>query len=223
MSTLKLYLENSNIFQVTAVVEETGFTDGRPWVRLNRTIFHPQGGGQKADRGRIGEVPVLHVAHAEEGEVRHFVAHSAPFSTGQQVELHLDPVWRALGARTHSAGHLIAALVEQRFRSLRAVAGHHWPGEARVEFEGSVVSPEEVASALIDDIQKVISFDPLISVVGDPYVERSIQIGDFAPVPCGGTHVRSLAALDGMQVDKVRSKSGRLRVSYSIPTQPLAQ
>ncbi len=157
------------------------------------------------------------MAHASDGEVDHFIEFGATFSPGQVVSLRVESPWRALGARYHSGGHLIAALAEKRFGVLHAVAGHHWPGEARVEFECDDALPGDVAAALSDDLVRAISANLPVCVVGDPYANRSVQIGDFAPVACGGTHVRTLSALYGISIEKARMKSGKLRVSYSVP------
>ena len=112
------------------------------------TLFHPQGGGQKADRGTIGGRAVTHVAHADGGEVNHYLDSTDGLSVGDAVEIAVDAEWRQLNARWHTAGHLIAAVVEKLFPTLQGVAGHHWPGEGRVEFApGDVPAAEEVAAS----------------------------------------------------------------------------
>ena len=55
---------------VTEVIE-TGEADGRPWARVNGTIFHPEGGGQPADHGRMDEARVVDVQTAEGGRIFH--------------------------------------------------------------------------------------------------------------------------------------------------------
>lgn len=221
MTTKKLYLEDSHITQATAIVTDFGTApDGRFWVRLDRTIFHPQGGGQKADRGTIGGTRITHVAHAAGNEADHFMELNGAFGRGQLVELQLDEDWRHLNAGYHSGGHLIAALVESRFSGLRAISGHHWPGEARIEFETSHEPVAlEITDAIAEDLCEIVSKDLLVRVVGEPYSDRSIQIGDYRPVPCGGTHVSRLSHLHGIGVEKVRVKSGKVRVSYSVTTE----
>ena len=69
MTTHKLYMHNPQQYHHTTTI--TAITGGdKPVVRLAETIFHPQGGGQKADRGTIGDMIVTHVVHADGGEGR---------------------------------------------------------------------------------------------------------------------------------------------------------
>jgi len=218
MGTKKLYLEDCTTLNGEAVIVDAGSTDdGKPWVRLDVTIFHPQGGGQKADRGVIGSVDVVHVAHAANGFVDHVLASPAAFTRGQRVALAVDRGWRRTNARLHSGGHLLAAVVEAAFPGLRTLAGHHWPGEARIEVEGnSLPSTDQIVPALERALAVAVSSDAAVDIIGNPYESRAIQIGDYPPVSCGGTHVRRLGELAGIRLDKVKLKSGRLRVSYSL-------
>lgn len=217
MATRKLYLGDSTLLQAAATVRDFGVTeDGQAWVRLDETIFHAQGGGQKADRGTIGDGRVLHVAHAGDDEVDHFVDSVAWFKIGERVELCIDKDWRRVNARHHTGGHLIAALVEARYPDLKAVAGHHWPDEARVEFDcDSKRDVEQLEHHLKHDIASVIDADLSVHVVGDPFTDRYIQIGQYSAVPCGGTHLQRLSELAEVRVTRVRMKSGKIRVSYS--------
>ena len=87
--TEKRYLfehELAGASRVTAVGED----ERRHWVRLDRTWFHAQGGGQKADQGTISGAEVVHVAHAEDGEVNHYLSGPPPFATGDEVHLEVD-------------------------------------------------------------------------------------------------------------------------------------
>jgi Ser-tRNA(Ala) deacylase AlaX len=212
----KRYLEEHTLYG-KATVTETGADERGAWVRLSETVFHPQGGGQKADRGTIGGAAVLHVAHSEGGEVNHYVEEAAPFVVGQEVEIVVDAGWREMNARLHTGGHLFAAVAEERWPALVAVAGHHWPGEARVEFEigeGAIPAGEELSAVLQKSLEEAIQADLPVRVVGDPYSSRAIQIAAHRAIPCGGTHLDRTGALAGLAVTSVRTKSGRLRISY---------
>jgi len=84
---------------------------------LDKTIFHPQGGGQPNDEGFIRHVDgdyrfklnsltikddvIWHVGVFEPEEAKEH------FTTGSNVECNVDEVKRRLYARVHSAGHLL--------------------------------------------------------------------------------------------------------------------
>lgn len=212
--TVKHYLASdalTGMATVTAIGAEPA-----PHVRIDTTLFHPQGGGQRGDRGRIGPARVLDTRHAAEGEVDHFVESVDGLAVGDVVEIAVDPDHRREGARLHSAGHLLADAVQAIRPGLHAVAGHHWKGEARVEFEGAVAVDEALAGDLAAKIAELVAAALPVRVVGDPHASRALAIGDFAPVGCGGLHVSSTAELVGLSVTGIRSRKGRLRVSYEV-------
>jgi alanyl-tRNA synthetase len=210
--TLKRYLYEPTLGG-SAVITEIG-SDEQFWIRLNQTWFHPQGGGQKADKGTVDDIPVIHVAHFD-GEVNHYVEMLTGLEIGKEVSLKVDPGWRRTNAKSHTAGHLIAAIAESLFPGIKAVSGHHWPGEARVEFSGKPLpTADEVLKRLSDALSQAIGDGLPVEIIGDPLVSRSIQIGEFSAVPCGGTHLENLDSLDEVELTKVKIKSGKLRVSY---------
>jgi len=212
--TVKSYLASPDISDA-ATITHVG-DDGRPFVRLSETLFHPQGGGQKADRGTIAGRAVTHVAHADGCEVNHYLNSTDGLSIGDAVELFVDAECRQLSARWHTAGHLIAAVVERLFPNLQGVAGHHWPGEGRVEFSpGDGASAEEVAARLPDALVEAVRADLPVRVIGDPFSNREVVVGDSRPVGCGGTHLPSVGGL-AVTVTGVKAKGGKLRVSYAV-------
>lgn len=214
MATEKLYLHSSAL---TGDAIVTGLIDGeRKVVRLSRTLFHPQGGGQRADVGTIGGVAVLDVRHAEGGEVDHVVADFGALKLGSTVAISIDGAKRLLHARIHSAGHMIADAAVTAAPNLVAKSGHHWPAEGRVEFEGEVADTNAFVAALQAEVDRLIAADLPVAMLGDPNSSRQIQIGNGLAVGCGGTHVASLAQLEQVTIRKVQQKKGVLRVSYGV-------
>lgn len=213
MPTLKCYLFEKNLTG-SAVVAAIGQDDGQHWVRLDRTWFHPQGGGQKSDRGTISGVTTTHSAKVGD-EVNHYVEDASVFVVGQEVPVEVDAEWRQANSTLHSSGHLIASVAHDRFPGLRAVAGHHWPGEARVEFEGEQLPDlEHFRRELAAGVLRAVEEDLPIFIVGDPLVARAIQVGTFAAIPCGGTHMDRAGELSALEVAGIKVKGERLRVSY---------
>lgn len=75
-------------------------------VRLERSYFHPESGGQPADRGTIGGVSVTDVT-LEDGEAVHHLADSPRLSVGRRVLCSIDRPFRLYCMRAHTAGHLL--------------------------------------------------------------------------------------------------------------------
>src|SRR5437660_37553 len=96
---------------------EARVIDARPGaVVLERTPFHPGGGGQLADRGRLrwagGDVGLARIE--SDGErVWHVLAE--PVEIVGMVEAAVDPAFRGLMAQLHTNAHVVSALVFQRF------------------------------------------------------------------------------------------------------------
>ena len=211
-ATRKDYLAEPQRLQGRATVLEV--LPGTPTiVRLDRTIFHAQGGGQKADRGHIGPARVTHVVHNGEA-VDHHVDDPAGLAPGDEVTLAVDCDWRWLNAALHTAGHLVGGVVETLYPGLKAVSGHQWPGEGRVEFLGDLraedISIEAINARLAADIAARLP----VEIVGDPFTRRAMRIGAYAPIPCGGTHVTQLGEIASATVRSVKAKGGKVRMGF---------
>ena len=214
--TIKEYLVDPSVLDGEVVVTAL-IAQEQPVVRTKATWFHPQGGGQKADRGKIGAAAVSNVRHVEGGEVDHFVAAFDGLVVGERYPFHIDPDWRRLNARYHSAGHLIASVCERAVPGVVATNGHQWPGEARVEFGGTGL--EGLVSdlpALEAHIKNAIDKNLAVCIVGDPFLSRAIKMGDYAPIPCGGTHVTSTREIGGVRLRSAKIKGGIARLGYEL-------
>ncbi len=75
MTTKLLYLDETNMFEASAVTQSFGRSEKGPFVVFDQTNFYPQGGGQPADSGIIIQgddvIPITFVGF-EMGDVRHF-------------------------------------------------------------------------------------------------------------------------------------------------------
>lgn len=75
-------------------------------VILNRTIFYPEMGGQKADNGYINERKVSD-AKIVDDVIIHYVDKLDGLKTGQEVKIRVDSERRELLRRHHTATHII--------------------------------------------------------------------------------------------------------------------
>lgn len=131
----------------------SGNDDDPPVVVVtDKTIFHPQGGGQPSDEGTMTSPATTFSVRAArtdaDGQVLHLGHFSPPspaprFSTGDEVQQTLDADKRALYSRLHTAGHVLGAAVRRTcgggavpgFDELKA---SHFPGSAACEFAGRI-------------------------------------------------------------------------------------
>ena len=113
METVKLYYENAFLQDFTAVVESCGAVTGGFAVVLDRTAFYPEGGGQPADHGTLGDARVLDV-HEKDGVVTHLCDRA--LSVGAEVGGHIDWARRFDHMQQHSGEHILSGLLCSTFR-----------------------------------------------------------------------------------------------------------
>jgi alanyl-tRNA synthetase len=187
-------------------------------VILDRTIFVPQAGGQPCDLGTIGGVAVIHVEAPKETPdiIVHTVASLEELVVGAEADLRIDAPRRQLNSRQHTCGHLIAALVEEILPSAKAVGGHHWPGEGRVEFAFEGTLPANFEQAVEAAIANAITTDmPIKRTLSNEDV-RFVQIGNYPALRCGGTHCWHLKGIGSISLRGIKQKKDRLRIGYDV-------
>ncbi len=237
-ATKLLYLDDSNCLGSSGTV--LSVEDGEQTkLVLDQTIMYPQGGGQPYDTGTImTENAVFKVAQVRfmDGVVFHIGDYEqGAFAAGEDVRIAVDPERRQLNCRLHTAGHLIDAAMKAIGKQFPPTKGYHFPDSPYVEYEGQI--PPEERESVIHQLQA--SVDQLIaenSKVEDRLVplaelDRYCDfVPDYVPAdkpsrvvtvaglgcPCGGTHVDTLSQIGNLQVTKIKSKSGNLRISYKV-------
>lgn len=207
--TQRAYYSSDDLVMQTQVLGCSPADDGKFKVVLAATLFHPQGGGQRADRGTIAGVEVSHVV--QEGDVVVHIVEREVALGDARIEISSDI--RQLHARLHSAGHLIANVVEQL--GWFGVKGHHWPGEGRVLFEqrgdAQPVSGELVEAA----VNQLVASD-VARHLNDSDGVRSVGFGALPMYDCGGTHVASTAQVGRISILKLKEKKGQLSIQYDV-------
>ena len=112
MDTVKLYYENAYTQDFTAVVQSCEAVKNGFAVTLDRTAFYPEGGGQPADHGTLGEARVLDV-HEKDGVVTHLCDRA--LSVGTEVSGRIDWARRFDHMQQHSGEHIISGLLCSTF------------------------------------------------------------------------------------------------------------
>ena len=73
---------------------------------LNQTIFYPEMGGQKSDRGKINDSNVINV-EIKDDVIIHYLNDINRFKENQEIEMEIDSERRELLRRHHTATHII--------------------------------------------------------------------------------------------------------------------
>ena len=112
METRKLYYEDSHLRRFTATVLSCVDIGKGFEIILDATAFYPEGGGQAADTGKLGDVTVIDTR--ERGET---VVHlcSGPLEVGTQVEGIIDYHLRFSRMQQHSGEHIVSGILYRRY------------------------------------------------------------------------------------------------------------
>lgn len=220
-STNKIYLTRPDLFKIedAVVVDVSENEEGNAVVKFDKTIFHPQGGGQVADKGTINDFRLI--TATKEGDpygdfdVNHILPRQAlQLKKGDHVKMQVDPEFRLRLSALHTIGHLISNFAKILFN---------------LTYQKCMLDPDQNIARLVfiltDQIDKMISTPKkdvdkqlvkneltlqLNAAVneemgkGSPLIEsrndrgqRQIAIGGLFPFPCAGTHVHTLSDIRG--------------------------
>jgi len=208
---------------------------------LDGTIFYPQGGGQPSDTGIIafesGRIELSDVRYYS-GEARHYFVGADSFpAQGDQIKMQIDLSGRILNSRYHTAGHLLVYIVEEIASEDRVVAvkGYQFPQGAYVEFNNTTKRPiasdielinRKLSGAIKEDLDVVsreTTFEEIQKIHPHlaPFVpkdkpSRSVQIGNYPSLPCGGTHVPCLSEIGMAIATKVKNRKEHTKISYNL-------
>lgn len=231
-----IYLMDSQLFEVKANIISCGHDDKGAYIILDRTIFYPQGGGQPSDQGKIilndNTVILIYDVRLVENKVYHYVYSLPEYNIdNREGTITIDVERRKVNSRYHTAGHLIASIIDKNYPNLQAIKGHQFPNEAYVECKGEWLLDNYedlqyyINKSIIQNLV-VISRDMntqerkdatrLISGLPDGKKIRICKIGNYDAVPCGGTHVSSLCEIGHLNIIKITTKKEKTKISYEV-------
>ncbi len=215
--------------KVTVVTTETeiaeALSDGQAGtIFVEETPFYATSGGQEADKGLIktaeGVFEVEDTIKLRGGKIGHVgKMRSGMIKTGDTVILEVDSERRSLGARNHSATHLLQ-------KALRTVLGTHVEQAGslnnadRLRFDFthfSAMSADEIKQtenlvnkAIAEAFPVVIKEMPIEearktgaqALFGEKYgdVVRVVNMGDYSVELCGGTHVKNTSEIAAFKI-----------------------
>ncbi len=209
-------------------------------IVLDRTVFYPRGGGQPGDTGILewpgGSVAIIDTVKRS-GEVLH-VPDGEPPAVGTTVTARIDWDRRHLLMRTHTALHVLSAVVWRDYGA-KVTGGNMEPGRARMDFELESISAEfgrEVERRLNDALgeghEVRVLFLPRSEALQDPELIRTkvnlipesvdpirvIDIGTIDRQADGGTHVADTSEVGPVRVVGTESKgkgNKRMRIELA--------
>lgn len=229
MADRRLYYDDPAQERVLTRVVESGMLEGRPFVRLEETIFYPEGGGQPADRGTIAGISVLDVK-ARGSDVLHFLERALPVSDASVSAL-LDGARRFDFRQQHSAQHLLSALLEDR-HAQPTTSFHLGDAYTAIEVRGGVPAQaklraleEEMQQAIRDDLEVRTFWVEPQELPALEVRSRGLPEGHVGPVrlveiegldlnTCGGTHVRHLSEIQVVRLLGAEPARGGARIRF---------
>lgn len=148
--TEKLYELNSYCQTFTATVLACVPHDDGYAVRLDRTAFFPEGGGQTADTGTLGGVVVTDVQIVD-GEIWHYTV--SPLTVGDTVDGALD--WDARFSRMqhHTAEHIVCSIAHRR-HGMSNVGFHLGSEDVTLDLSGELT--REQINAIEDEANRIV-------------------------------------------------------------------
>lgn len=144
MSVKRLFRENPYQADFSATVLSCVPQGEHYAVSLDATCFYPEGGGQPADTGTLGNAKVLDVH--EKGET---ILHTTdtPLAVGDKVTGKIDWLRRFSLMQHHTGEHIVSGIVHKLFK-LDNVGFHMGSAMVTVDFNGELSSDQLAAVEL---------------------------------------------------------------------------
>lgn len=199
METRKLYYEDSHTRTFSAKVLSCEKTEKGYAVILDATAFYPEGGGQAADTGTLGNAKVLDTR--EQGAQ---VVHTCdgPLNPGESVEGHIDYDARFLRMQQHSGEHIVSGIINRRW-GYHNVGFHMGAESTTIDFDGIV--PQEALPELEAECNAAVWANIPLRIWTPspeelpkvnyrtkralPWPVRIVEVPGYDTCACCGTHV----------------------------------
>ncbi|MGN0972156.1 MAG: alanyl-tRNA editing protein [Aristaeellaceae bacterium] len=230
--TIRLFDQDVNMLDFTARVLACD-PAGDEWdVVLDRTAFFPEGGGQGADHGLLGDARVLD-AHEKDGVVLHRT--DAPLTVGDTVEGHVEAERRLSMMQQHTGEHILSGLI-CRLYGYHNVGFHIGTEAVTLDFNGPLteaqaLEAERLANECVWRDQPVRAWIPekeelanlgyrsKKAIDGDV---RIVSIDGVDTCACCGTHVPTTGMVGQIKVISVQKYKGGVRLSILCGMRALA-
>ena len=212
-------------FDATVVrADAVSDASGRRRIVLDRTAFYPTSGGQPFDTGTLGDVRVLEVEDAEDGEVVHIV--EGDIGPGV-VHGRIDWDRRFEHMQQHTGQHVLSAAFD-RVLKVPTVSFHLGTASSTIDLAREVSAAEiaraerEANRVVWEDRPVAIRFADAAEVATLGLRKESkregmlrlIDVENFDVSACGGTHVARTGAIGVIAVAGAERFKGATRLEF---------
>jgi alanyl-tRNA synthetase len=211
----------------TARVAAAGAHAGRAAVELEATYFFPEGGGQEADRGRLGAAAVVDVQSGDDGRVWHVVDGPLP-EPGADHEAELDWARRFDHMQQHTGQHVLSAAFEREL-GLATLSSHLGEERSSLELDArdadwrAVERAERAANAVVWDDRPIRRHWVTDDEVGRFALRkppkftgriRIVEVPDWDVSACGGTHTARTGEVGVIKIVRWEKVRGNVRFEF---------
>ena len=235
--TICVYLEDSYSQSLDANVLRVVQEKNSAYLALDRTLFHPRSGGQPSDVGTIeGSSFRVDVKRAmnQSGIIVHFGKVESKLDMGPAI-CRIDWPNRFLMMRRHTAAHLLdhclATLTGSRVETTDSWLGDDpyvgYGGQAPSDLDLNRL--QEIGNSYIQqglnveiktmdrlDAERLIADAPNLARLPKTEKLRIVTIQGQLPIPCGGTHVRSLKEIRSLEIRRTEPAEAGFRLHFEV-------
>ncbi|MEM4483754.1 MAG: alanyl-tRNA editing protein [Candidatus Methanomethylicia archaeon] len=240
--TFKVYLEDPYIREIESTIMGVHWEKkDRAYITLDKTIFHPKGGGQDGDSGLIiGEgfkFNILKVLEVDD-VIFHYVKliYGSPeiVKTGLMVKCILDWEKRIKTMKLHTAGHVLDYAVGEAYGGLiETLSANHSPPEAYIEYKAEIPSEDKIR-VIYNEANKIVREHRNVKCVWVEYRDlsrytfnapnldrlpkadkyRIVIIEGINGIPCTGTHLSNTGEINEIKIVKIEKTDFGFKLYY---------
>jgi alanyl-tRNA synthetase len=221
--TEKIYQSDSYCRESTARVIGCECREQNFFIRLDRTIFCPEGGGQPADLGTINGLPLLALTSENDD-----IIHVLDRDPGQgEVWLQLDFSHRYDHMQQHTAQHLLSQVVLNLFdaQTLSFTIG---PEHSSIEIGRPALSEDEIKALERECAAAIFAALPIRVFFSEDMASlhlrkppkrpgriRVVEIEGLDQSACGGTHLKNSAEIGLLKIIRSERVRANIRLYYA--------
>ena len=221
--TEKLFYQDSHRTEFTAKVISCEEAKDGYRVVLDQTVFFPEGGGQYADTGMLGDTEVTDV-HEKDDVIYHTT--KEPLEDGSEVNGKINWDERFEKMQQHTGEHIVSGIVHERFR-YNNVGFHLGSDYCTMDFDGPISKEQlkeiEAAAneAVYQDLEikilypskdelKDLDYRSKIEIEGQV---RIVEIPGYDVCACCAPHVKTTGEIGAIKLVSMVNYKGGERIT----------